>query len=198
MVLIKTKDEIERIRECGIISFMLFEYLKMYIQPGITTSELDKISENFIRKHKAVPSFKGYMDFPSSVCASVNEEVIHGIPHNKKLQVGDIVGIDVGVLKNGVISDSAYTYIVGDVDSETRLLLERTETSLYRGISKIKNGCEINHIGGAIEDYVKQFKYGIIKEYCGHGVGYQNHEEPEIPNYRFPRGNKKLKSGTVI
>ncbi|HOV13711.1 MAG TPA: type I methionyl aminopeptidase [Spirochaetota bacterium] len=198
MVSIKTKDEIERIRECGIISSMLFDYLKMYIQPGITTKEIDKVSENFIRKHKAVPSFKGYMDFPCSVCASVNEEVIHGLPCNKKLQEGDIVGIDVGVQKNGVISDSAYTYPVGKISQEDQLLMERTETSLFRGISKVKNGCEINHVSGAIEDYVKQFKYGIIKEYCGHGVGYQNHEDPEIPNYRFSKGNRKLKTGMVI
>lgn len=198
MIYIKTNDEIERIRECGIISAELFEYLKMYIQPGITTRELDKISENFIRKHKASPSFKGYMDFPCSICASVNEEIIHGIPCNRKLKEGDVISIDVGVQKGGVISDSAYSYSVGKISKDDELLMERTQTALYRGISKVKNGNEINHVSGAIEDYAKQFHYGIVKEYCGHGVGYENHEEPEIPNYRFSKGNKKLKSRMVI
>ncbi|HPO48956.1 MAG TPA: type I methionyl aminopeptidase [Spirochaetota bacterium] len=198
MVTIKTKDEIERIRECGIISASLFEYLRMYMQPGITTKEIDKISESFIRKHKAAPSFKGYMDFPCSVCASVNEEVIHGLPCNRKLKEGDIVGIDVGVLMNGVISDSAYTYPVGKIREEDKLLMERTETALFRGIAKVKGGNEINQVSGAIEDYAKQFRYGIVKEYCGHGVGFENHEEPEIPNYRFVKGKRKLKSGMVI
>jgi methionyl aminopeptidase len=198
MIYIKTKDEIEKIRECGIISSMLFKHLEIYMQPGITTKELDRISENFIRKNKAMPSFKGYMDFPASICASVNEEVIHGIPCNRKLNEGDIVGIDVGIQKNGMISDSARTYPVGNVKPEHIELMNRTESSLYKGIAKVRNGNEINQVSGAIEDYINGFKYGIIREYCGHGVGYKNHEDPEVPNYRFEKGKRKLKTGMVI
>lgn len=198
MILIKSKDEIEYIRECGIIAAELFRTLKTYIEPGITTGELDKISEDFIRKHKAVPSFKGYSGFPSSICASVNEEIIHGIPCKRKLKEGDIVGIDVGVQKNGLISDSAYTFAVGSIASDIEQLMKRAEDALYLGVSKVANNVQINEIGGAIEDYAKRFGYGVVRDYCGHGVGYKNHEDPEIPNYRFSRGKRRLKSGTVI
>jgi methionyl aminopeptidase len=198
MIHIKSKDEIERIRECGAISSEFFKMIEGYVKPGITTKELDKIAEDFVRKKGAVPSFKGYMDYPASICASVNEEVIHGIPCNRKLKEGDIVGIDIGILKNGMISDSAKTFPVGRISKAHEDLLLRTETSLYKGIAGAGNEREINDISGAIEDYITPFGYGIIREYCGHGVGYKNHEEPEVPNYRFPKGRRKLKTGMVI
>lgn len=198
MINIKSKDEIEKIRESGIIGANLFKYLESYIQPGITTRELDKISENFILQNNAAPSFKGYKGFPFSICTSVNEEIIHGLPSKQKLKDGDVIGVDVGIKKNGFISDSAYTYKVGYINKDVQLLLERTELSLYKAISEIKNNIEINKISGTIEDYINQFNYGIVREYCGHGVGYENHEDPEIPNYRFSKGNRKLKMGTVI
>ena len=198
MITIKSKDEIEQIRECGIISAQLFKYLKGYIGPGITTKEIDKMSEDFIIRNKALPSFKGYAGYPASICASVNEEVIHGIPCKRRLKEGDIIGIDVGIRKNGLISDSAYTYIIGKTDKETNLLVERTEFSLYKAISRIKNNIEINDISGTVEDFIKQFNYGIVREYCGHGVGYKNHEDPEVPNYRFSQGRRRLKTNTVI
>lgn len=198
MVYIKTKDEIEKIRECGIIASNLFKHLTQYIKAGISTKELDKIAESFIRKNGAKPSFKGYKGFPSSICTSVNEEIIHGLPSNYKLKEGDIIGVDVGVQKNGLISDSAHTFPVGKISDETKLLLERTEQSLYKAIAAVKANTEINKIGGAVEDHANSFGYGIVREYCGHGVGYKNHEDPEIPNYRFPKGNRKIKAGTVI
>ncbi len=198
MIHIKSNDEIERIRECGIISSELFKMLKKHIEPGISTKELDTMAETFIRKHGAIPSFKGYANFPASLCISVNEEIIHGIPSNRKLKNGDIVGVDVGIKKYGLISDSAYTYPVGKISEELKLLLKRTEEGLYKGIAKVKNDALINDISGAIEDYVRQFNYGIVTEYCGHGVGYKNHEDPEIPNYRFTKGNRKIKTGMVI
>lgn len=198
MIYIKSKDEIERIRGAGIIASNLFKYLKDYIKPGITTKELDKISDDFIIKNNATPSFKGYKGFPSSICTSVNEEIIHGIPSSQKLKEGDIIGIDVGIKKNGMISDSAYTFKVGKINKDIQLLLDRTEKSLYKAISIIENNIEINKISGSVEDYISQFDYGIVREYCGHGVGFENHEDPEIPNYRFSRGNRKLKAGTVI
>lgn len=198
MIKLKSRDEIERIRECGIISAGLFKYLQQYIHPGITTQEIDRIAETYIRAQGATPSFKGYSGFPSSVCASVNEEVIHGLPCSRVLKEGDIIGIDVGVRKNGMISDSAMTFPVGDISNELKLLLERTERALYKGIAQVKMGCSTNDIGGAIHDYAQQFNYGIVRDYCGHGVGYKNHEEPEVPNYRVKKGGKKLKSNTVL
>jgi len=198
MVYIKTDEEIEKIRECGIISARLFKYLKKYVEPGITTKELDRLSYDFIIKNGATPSFKGYDDFPCSICASVNEEVIHGIPSSRKLKNGDIIGVDVGVKKNNLISDSAYTFTVGKVSEEVANLLTRTEKALYIGISNVKEGNEINKICGSIEDYVLSFGYGIIRDYCGHGVGYYNHEAPEVPNYRYKQGKAKLKKGMVI
>ncbi len=198
MVYIKSSEEIEKIRECGIISARLFKHLKKYVEPGITTKELDKISYDFITKNGATPSFKGYDDFPCSICTSVNEEIIHGIPSSRKLKEGDIIGIDVGVKKNNMISDNAFTFPVGKVSEELENLLFRTEQSLYIGISNVKDGNEINKIGGSIEDYILPFGYDIVRDYCGHGVGYYNHEAPEIPNYRFRQGKAKLKKGMVI
>jgi len=198
MIHIKSKDEIEKIRECGIISASLFKHLAKYIAAGITTKELDKISEGFIVKSGATPSFKGYKGYPSSICASVNEEIIHGIPSNQKLKDGDVVGVDVGVKKSGLISDSAYTFKVGSVSNDVELLLQHTEESLFKAISQVKENAEINKVSGAVEDYINQFGYGIVREYCGHGVGYHNHEDPEVPNYRFKEGKRSLKKGMVI
>ena len=198
MIHLKSKDEIERIRECGIVSAMLFDYLNDYVKEGITTNELDRISEDFIIKKGCKPSFKGYMGFPSSICASVNEEVIHGIPCKRKLRTGDIIGIDVGIQKKGYISDSARTYSIGNISDTHKKLMKRTESFLYIATMKIKPMIEINEISGTIEDLARNYKYGIVYDYCGHGVGYKNHEEPEVPNYRFKGGKKKLRPGTVI
>jgi methionyl aminopeptidase len=194
----KTNEEIEKIRECGAISSNLFTMLEDVIKPGVTTLDVDAIAEEYIRDHGAVPSFKGYSDFPSSICASVNEEIIHGLPSRRALEDGDVAGIDVGVQMNGVISDSARTFRVGSVSKEVDDLLNRTEEALFRAIFHIRHNCQINDIGGTIEDFITPFGYGIVREYCGHGVGYKNHEEPEIPNYRYARGRRKLKKGMVI
>ncbi|OHD79049.1 MAG: type I methionyl aminopeptidase, partial [Spirochaetes bacterium RIFOXYB1_FULL_32_8] len=185
-------------RECGGIASNLFKYLEKLIKPGITTGYLDKICYEFIKDHGATPSFKGYSDYPASICTSVNYEIIHGLPGNQKLKEGDIIGVDVGVQKNGLISDSAYTFPIGNIKNEVALLLSRTEKSLYLAISKIRNDVRLNDISGAIEDYINQFGYGIVRDYCGHGVGYENHEDPEIPNYRFNGGKRRIKTGTVI
>ncbi|MCG8571407.1 MAG: type I methionyl aminopeptidase [Spirochaetes bacterium] len=198
MIRLKTRDEINKIKECGKISAKLFKHLEQYIRPGITTRELDTIAETFIKSNQAIPSFKGYNGYPASICTSVNEEIIHGIPCNRVLAEGDIIGIDVGILKDGMISDSAKTFAVGKISENIQLLLERTEKALYKGIARVKDGCSINEISGAIYDYISPFQYGIVREYCGHGVGFANHEEPEIPNYRFKNGKRKLKTGTVI
>lgn len=198
MIKLKTKSEIEQIRKCGTISSNLYMHLTQYIEPGISTLELDRISEAFIRAQGAIPSFKGYMGFPFSICASVNEEIIHGLPSSYRLKEGDIIGVDVGIQQNGMISDSSRTFAVGKIDEKISHLMNVTEKALYKAISKVKNGAKLNDIGGTVEDYVKKNNYGIVRGYCGHGVGYKNHEEPEVPNYRFKGGNKKLKTGMVI
>lgn len=198
MIRLKKKDEIETIRECGIIAVELFEHLEGYIHPGITTEELDLIAESFIRSKGTTPSFKGYQGFPASICASVNEEIIHGIPCKRVLKEGDIIGIDVGIQKKGMISDCARTFPVGKISPEHQKLLKVTEEALYKGIAKVKNNCSVNDISEAIYDYVKGYKYGIVRDYCGHGVGYKNHEEPEVPNYKTKAGKRKLKTRTVI
>lgn len=198
MIHLKKKDEIERIRECGIIAVELFRHLEDYIHPGITTQELDMIAESFIRSHGATPSFKGYHGFPSSICASVNEEIIHGIPCKRVLKEGDIIGVDVGVQKKGMISDCARTFPVGKIAKKHQQLLQVSEEALYKGIAKVKSSCSVNDVSEAIYNYVKGYDYGIVREYCGHGVGYKNHEEPEVPNYKTKHGKRKLKSRTVI
>lgn len=198
MIRLKTKNQIEKIRECGIISAKLFKYLETVIHPGITTLEVNRLADKFIRDHNAVPSFKGYQGFPYSICASVNEEIIHGLPCKRVLKEGDIIGVDVGVEMNGLISDSARTFRVGKVSKDIEKLLEVTETALYRAISKIKPGGIINDIGGTVHDFVTPYGYGIVQEYCGHGVGFANHEDPEVPNYRYKGGKRKLVPGMVL
>ena len=198
MVHIKSRDEIERIRECGIISSNLFKELGNIIKEGMTTKELDKFAEDYIKKNKAIPSFKGYSGYPASLCTSVNDEIIHGIPSNRKLKKGDIVGIDVGIKKNGLISDSATTFKVGHINHDIEELMQHTEQALFKAIFAVANNVQINDVSGAVEDYIRPLGYGIVNEYCGHGVGYRNHEDPEVPNYRFAKGRRRLKSGTVI
>ena len=198
MITIKSDEEIEKIRECGKISASFFRYIESKIKPGITTKEIDRLAEEFIYDNGAFPSFKGYSGFPASICASVNEEVIHGIPCNRVLKDGDIVGIDIGIKKFGMISDSAKTFTVGTVSEQTVKLLNRTHISLYKGISAVSAGKPVNDIGAIIESYINQFGYGIVREYCGHGVGYENHEEPEVLNYKTNRTKKLLKKGMVI
>ncbi len=198
MINIKTRDEIEKIKICGAISSAFFKYIEQFVKPGMTTKELDTLAETFLYDHGARPSFKGYSGYPSSICASVNEEVIHGIPCRRVLKNGDIIGIDIGVQKNGLISDSAKTFKVGEVSKEVEQLMKRTEISLYKGIAQVASGRFVNDIGTAIENYIKQFNYGIVRDYCGHGVGYSNHEEPEVLNYKSKNSKKILKTGMVI
>ena len=198
MITIKTKDEIEKIRAAGAISAELFDYIKQYVQEGITTLELDKIAEDFIIKHGAKPSFKNYEGFPGSICASLNEEIIHGIPSKRKLKNGDIFTIDVGVQLHGFISDSARTYPVGKISDAHKKLMERTEAMLYKAIMQVAPNKQINDVGGVIEDMARKYGYGIVYDYCGHGVGYKNHEDPQISNFRCKDGRKKLRAGMVI
>ena len=198
MIYIKSQDEIKKLRKCGIILASLFEHLEPYIQEGITTSELDSIAESYILSKGCIPVQKGYSGFPATLCVSVNEEVIHGIPGKKKLKKGDLVGIDCTISKDNLMTDSARTFPVGKISPDDQKLLERTAKALDVGISVSKHNMRISDIGKAIEEYLKPYNYGIVRDYCGHGVGYNIHEEPTILHYYSRRYNNRLKEGTVF
>ena len=198
MITIKSKREIELLKIAGNIVYQTHQYLKPYIKEGITTKELDKLAEDFIRSKDATPSFKGYEGFPSTLCTSINSEVVHGFPSDRKLKNGDIISIDIGACYKGYHGDSAWTYTVGEVDEKTKKLLEGTEKSLFVGLAQVKPGNRIGDIGYAIEQYAHKHNLGVVRELCGHGVGTSVHEDPEVPNYGIPNTGPRLKEGMVI
>lgn len=198
MIIIKTPREIEIMRQAGKIVALTHQELKKHIAPGITTKELDRIAEKFIRSMGAKPSFKGYNGFRGSICASVNEELVHGIPGNRELKDGDIISIDIGADYNGYHGDSAWTYPVGEIDEETQQLLDVTEASLYEGLKEVKAGKRLTDISHAIESYVNPYGYTIVQEYGGHGIGQNLHEDPHISNFGPPNKGPRLKKGMVL
>ena len=198
MIICKTPREIAIMREAGRIVALTHQELQKYIQPGITTKELDAIADEFICKHGAIPSFKGYNGFRGSICTSVNNELVHGIPGKKTLKNGDIISIDIGAKLNGYHGDSAWTYSVGEIDDNTRKLLQVTETSLFKGISEIKPGQRLSNISHAIQTYVEENGFSIVREYVGHGIGQDLHEEPQLPHFGPPNKGPRLKPGMVI
>ena len=198
MITMKSKREIELLKIAGNIVYQTHQYLKPFIKEGITTKELDKLAEDFIRSKDATPSFKGYEGFPSTLCTSINSEVVHGFPSDRKLKNGDIISIDIGACYKGYHGDSAWTYTVGEVDEKTKQLLEDTEKSLFVGLEQVKPGNRIGDIGYAIEQYARKHNLGVVRELCGHGVGTSVHEDPEVPNYGIPNTGPRLKEGMVI
>ncbi len=198
MISIKTPREIELLRVAGEITGSTHNYLKQFIKPGITTKELDKLAEDYIVKRGATPSFKGYDGFPGSICTSINNEVVHGIPSNRKLKNGDIISIDIGACYKGYHGDSAWTYPVGTIDKDKEYLLEHTEKALYAGLDVIKAGIRVGDIGYAVSKYANAHKLGVVKELVGHGVGNHLHEEPDVPNYGKEHTGPLLKAGMVI
>lgn len=199
MINLKNEDQIDRIRESCHLLADTFDHLSAYIEEGITTLELDRIADDFIRRHKGVPSFLGYGGFPGSICASVNDTVIHGIPDKTRLKNGDIIGIDMGINLNGFFSDSAVTYPVGKVEDSVLELMKVTEESLYKAVEAAIAGNRIKDISKAVSDHVEPYGYGIVYDFCGHGVGLSVHEDPAIPNYYPYRGfNPRIKAGMVL
>lgn len=194
----KTAEEIELIRESSLLVAKSHAEVAKILRPGVTTLELDRIAEEFIRDNGAIPAFKGYSGFPNTLCASPNEEVVHGIPNDKPLEDGDIISIDCGVFKNGFYGDSAYTYCVGDVDQEVKILLDTTKKSLYAGIEAARSGNRLGDISFAIQSVVREKGYGIVRELVGHGVGKELHEEPQVPNYGARGRGIKLQEGLVL
>lgn len=198
MISIKSPREIELLRVAGEITGSTHNYLKPFIKPGITTKELDKLAEDYIRSRGATPSFKGYDGFPGTICASINEEVVHGIPGNRKLKEGDIISIDIGACYKGYHGDSAWTYPVGKISKEKEYLLEHTEKSLFEGLSVIKDKIHVGDIGHAVSKYAESHNLSVVRELVGHGVGTNVHEEPDVPNFGKEGTGPVLKEGMVI
>ncbi len=198
MIICKTPREIEIMREAGKIVALTHQELQKHITPGISTKELDAIAEKFILKADALPSFKGYNGFRGSICASVNEELVHGIPGDRILRDGDIISIDIGAKYNGYHGDSAWTYAVGTISEENQKLLKVTEESLFKGLDQAKPGERLSNISHAIQNHVESHNFSIVREYVGHGVGQDLHEDPQIPHYGPPNKGPRLKPGMVL
>lgn len=198
MIFYKTEEEIQLIRESAEILGKAHGEVAKHVRPGIKTKELDQIAEAFIKDHGATASFKGYNGFPATLCISPNDQVVHGIPGDEELKDGDIISIDCGVYYKGFHSDSAYTYPVGDISQETLSLLKATKESLYVGIEEAKFGNRIGDLAFAIQKYVEDRGYTVVRELVGHGVGRNLHESPEVPNYGKRGRGPKLNEGLVI
>lgn len=198
MIYLKTDEEIELMRESNLLVGMTLGEIAKWIAPGITTLKLDKIAEEFIRDHGAVPGFLGYGGFPNTLCISVNETVVHGIPSGYVLREGDIVSVDCGAVKNGFNGDSAYTFCVGEVAEEVKRLLKTTKESLYLGIKAAVEGKRIGDIAHTIQSYCEARGYSVVREMCGHGIGKSLHESPEVPNWGRPANGPVLKNGMCI
>ena len=198
MIHLKSSEEIEIIRQGAEILSRAHAEVAKQVKPGVTTESLDRVAEAYIRDHEGEPSFKGYNGFPGSLCISVNEQVVHGIPGSTTLQDGDIVSIDCGVFYRGFHSDAAYTYPVGEVTEEVQRLLKVTKESLYLGIENAKSGNRIGDIGFAIQKYVEDFGFSVVRELVGHGIGKTLHESPEVPNYGKRGRGTKLKTGLIL
>lgn len=198
MIHYKTEEEIELLRESSLLVGKTLAEVAKHIKPGVDTLFLDRIAEEFIRAHGAVPGFKGYNGFKHTLCISVNDEVVHGIPGKRVLQDGDVASIDCGTLKNGFYGDSAYTFAVGNVSEDKIRLMEATKESLYRGISAAVEGKRVGDIGYEIQSYVESLGYSVVRDLVGHGLGRKLHEKPEIPNYGKKGSGMKLNAGLVI
>jgi len=197
-VIYKTEEQIEQIREsANVLSNLLAEIAKV-IKPGVTTISLDKLAYDYIKDHGGTPAFLNYHGFPYSLCISVNDQIVHGFPSDYVIKDGDLVSVDGGVNLNGFISDSAYTFGVGEISEEAQLLLDVTKASLQKGVEQAVAGKRVGDISSAIQEYVQPYNFGIVRELVGHGVGVNLHEKPEVPNYGKRGAGPKLESGLVI
>lgn len=198
MITIKTKREIEMMRQAGHIVADTLEKLRHLAKPGVTTAYLDRFAENYILDRGAIAAFKGYNGFPASICASINEVVVHGIPGPRILAEGDILGIDIGVILNGWVGDSAITVAIGEVEPRIQKLLEVTEESLYRGIAEAKVGGRLGNISHAIQQHAEEAGFSVVRQYVGHGIGRDMHEDPPVPNYGRANRGPELTEGMTI
>jgi methionyl aminopeptidase len=198
MIIVKTREEIEIMRESALVVSRTLGMLASEVKPGVTTLYLDKLAEDFIRAEGAIPGFLGLYDFPNTLCMSPNEQVVHGIPNKTPLKEGDIISIDCGALKNGFYGDHAYTFAVGEIADDVKKLLDVTKQSLYEGIRNFKAGNRVGDVGYAIQKYTEDRGYGVVRELVGHGLGRTMHEDPEMPNYGKRGRGKKFVEGMVV
>ena len=198
MSIIKTKEEIELIRESALLVSKTLGMIASEIKEGVTTLQLDKLAEDFIRSNDGIPGFLGMYDFPNTLCISPNSQVVHGIPNSNPIKDGDIISVDCGVLKNDFYGDHAYTFAIGNISEETNKLLNTTKESLYEGIRNFKVGSRVGDVGFAIQDYCEKRGYGVVRELVGHGLGRSMHEKPEMPNYGKRGKGKKFLEGMVV
>lgn len=198
MISIKSEKEIEIMRQAGKLVSLTHKYLKDFIKPGITTAEINKLAEEFIIKNGGIPTCKGYEGFPAGLCTSINDEVVHGIPSNRKLKNGDIITLDMVIGYKGYQADSAWTYAVGEISDKKKYLMKHTEQALYEGINQVKPGNRIGDISNAVETYAKKHHLGVVKELVGHGIGINMHEAPDIPNFGKEKTGPILKEGMTI
>lgn len=203
-IFLKTEDEIELMRAANLMVGATLAEIGKAIKPGVTTRQLDKIAEEYIRDNGAVPTFRGFPNpcggeaFPASICASVNDEVVHGVPNDTPLREGDIVSVDCGILLNGYNGDSCYTFSVGETSEEVRQLLRTTKEALYRGIETALPGRRIGDIGYVVQQHCEAQGYGVVREFVGHGIGQQMHEDPPVPNYGRRGNGSQIKNGLCI
>jgi methionyl aminopeptidase len=203
MIFLKTDDEIELLRQSNLLVGKTLAEVAKLIKPGVTTRQLDKVAEEFIRDHGAIPTFKGFPNpvgppFPASICTSVNDQVVHGIPNDEPLKDGDIVSVDCGTFMNGFCGDSCYTFCVGEVSPEVKELLRVTKESLYLGIEQAVHGKRLGDIGYAVQQHCESHGYGVVREFVGHGIGKDMHEDPQVPNYGKRGYGTLLKKGMCI
>ena len=198
MIILKSEREINYLRDAGRIVAETHQEVKKAIKPGVTTLDLDKIAEEYIKSRGAIPAFKGYHGFTGNICASVNEEVVHGIPGLKKLKSGDNVSIDIGAVINGYNGDAAITVPVGEIDAEVQKLLDVTEESLYKGIEQAIVGNRLSDISHAVQIHAEEQGFGVVRDYVGHGIGRNMHEDPQVPNFGSPGRGPRLKSGMTL
>lgn len=198
MIILKSDRELDYMRDAGKIVAETLQEVKKAAKPDVTTLELDQIAEEYIKHRGAIPTFKGYHGYPGNICVSVNEEVVHGIPGLRKLKTGDNVSIDIGALINGYNGDAAITIGVGELDADVQQLLDVTEASLYKGIEKAIEGNRLYDISHAVQSHAEKYGYGVVRDYVGHGIGRNMHEDPQIPNYGTPGHGPRLKSGMTL
>ncbi|HOG62779.1 MAG TPA: type I methionyl aminopeptidase [Sedimentibacter sp.] len=198
MIILKTRREIEIMKKAGRLVAQSLELVRRHIKPGVTTKELDRLVEDFLKSKNAIPTFKGYNGFPFSICASVNEEVVHGFPSERQLREGDIISVDIGATFEGYVGDSAKTFLVGQVDEEKRHLVETTRQCFYEGIKYARTSYRLSDISHAIQVYAESHGLSVVRDYVGHGVGKKMHESPQVPNFGKPNKGPRLQEGMVL
>jgi methionyl aminopeptidase len=198
VIVCRSAAELRRLRQANQLVGLVLQHLRLAVAPGVTTADLDALAEREIRAAGAVPAFKGYKGYPASICASVNEQVVHGIPSSRTLREGDIISIDLGAKLDGFYGDSAVTVGVGKISAKAAELLRVTEESLWKGIDAVKPGARVSDIGHAVQAHVEKFGFSVVREFVGHGIGSELHEEPQIPNYGEPGRGPRLAEGMVL